>query len=146
MLRKKQYHSLSSSIAGIYRHSRNNINRYIKSNGIRGTQNDLIMHLYDHPGLSQRQIARDLCVDPSLLARDLKALIEQGLVSREQNPSDRRVNIITLTEKGADIAQDRIKAINGWWAELFDENPQIDPECFYTELRCVYNRLLTADA
>ncbi|WP_158332587.1 hypothetical protein [Bifidobacterium coryneforme] len=51
-----------------------------------------------------------------------------------------------MTGKGSDIAQDRIKAINGWWAELFDENPQIDPEGFYKELRCVYNRLLTADA
>lgn len=146
MLKKKQYHNLSGCIAGIYRHSKNDINRYVKDNSIRGSQNDLIMYLYDHPGLSQRQIARDLCVDPSLLARDLKTLTDQGLVSREQNPADRRVNIIALTREGADMARDRIKAVNNWWIELFEQNPQIDPQGFHDELRCVYNRLLATDA
>lgn len=142
MLKKSHYHNLSSCIAGIYRHARNDASRYAGDSTLRGTQGDLMVYLYDHPGLSQRQIARDLCVDPSLLARDLKALKSLGLVSREQNPADHRVNIIALTESGADIARKRIKSVNNWWIDLFKQNPDIDPETFQTELRCVYNRLL----
>ena len=81
-------------------------------------------------------------MDPSLLARDLKALKAQGLVSREQNPADHRVNIIALTRSGADMARKRIRLVNNWWIDLFKQNPDIDPETFQTELRCVYNRLL----
>ncbi len=142
MLKKSHYHNLSSCIAGIYRHARNDASRYTGDSTLRGTQGDLIVYLYDHPGLSQRQIARDLCVDPSLLARDLKALKAQGLVSREQNPADHRVNIIALTRSGADIARKRIRSVNNWWIDLFKQNPDIDPETFQTELHCVYNRLL----
>ncbi|WP_445343048.1 MarR family winged helix-turn-helix transcriptional regulator [Bifidobacterium sp. ESL0819] len=142
MLKKSHYHNLSTCIAGIYRHARNDASQYTGESILRGTQGDLIVYLYDHPGLSQRQIARDLCVDPSLLARDLKALKAQGLVSSEQNPADHRVNIIALTRPGADIARRRIRSINNWWTDLFNQNPDINPETFQAELRCVYNRLL----
>ena len=60
----------------------------------------------------------------------------------EQNPADHRVNIIALTRSGADIARRRIRSVNNWWIDLFKQNPDIDPETFQSELRCVYNRLL----
>lgn len=146
MLKKKQYHNLNANIMGIYRHFKNDTNRFLGDSSVKGTQGDLITYLYDHPGLSQRQIARDLCVDPSLLARDLKILSDQGLVEREQNPADRRVNIIALTRKGSDKARGRIKALNNWWTELFEQNPDMDPEQIQRDLRRIYNRLLAMDA
>ncbi|WP_340469295.1 MarR family winged helix-turn-helix transcriptional regulator [Bifidobacterium favimelis] len=145
MLKKKQYHQLSASISGIYRHSKIDFNRQTMEESVRGTQNDLIMYLSDHPGLSQRQIAKDLCIDPSLLARDLKILTDSGYVTRQQNEADRRVNVINLSETGVKLAKTRIAAINKWWSDLFAQNPGIDPDAFHKELRAVYNKLLAGD-
>lgn len=145
MLKKKQYHELTNCISGIYRHSKIDFNRRTMEASVRGTQNDLIVYLSDHPGLSQRQIAKDLCIDPSLLARDLKILTDSGYVTRQQNKADRRVNVINLSEAGAKLAKSRIAAINKWWSDLFTQNPGIDPETFWKELRTVYNKLLAGD-
>lgn len=42
-------------------------------------------------------------IDKGLLSRNLKALAEMGLVATESDPTDLRVQVISLTEKGREM-------------------------------------------
>lgn len=55
--------------------------------------------------LPMRQLARRLGCDSSYVTALVDALEERGLAVREQHPSDRRVKVIALTEKGQEVAE-----------------------------------------
>ena len=48
----------------------------------------------------------------------LDRLVQQGLIQRTENPDDRRVKQISLTEKGAEKFQESLRARTDWLAEL----------------------------
>lgn len=50
---------------------------------------------------SQRDLASAMDIDPSDLVTVLGALEEAGLLSREPDPSDRRRNLLSVTDEGA---------------------------------------------
>lgn len=80
----------SQYIAGIYRRSKNETNRQLTALNIRATQSDLMMFIAEHPGRQQQQIAREMSVDASLLARDLTVLTQKGWVTRTPSTTDGR--------------------------------------------------------
>lgn len=55
--------------------------------------------------LPMRQLARRLGCDNSYVTSLVDALEERGLAVREQHPTDRRVKVIALTDKGKDVAR-----------------------------------------
>ena len=52
---------------------------------------------------SSRKLAEALGVTPANVTGIVDRLVEQGLVSRRENPDDRRMLIIELTEKGDNL-------------------------------------------
>lgn len=50
--------------------------------------------------LSQKQLARDLGLDPASLTRQIKAMEHQGWVRRANDPADNRLTNVELTEAG----------------------------------------------
>jgi DNA-binding MarR family transcriptional regulator len=48
-------------------------------------------------------LAGDLCVDPSVVSRQVAALEAAGLVERTADPADRRASLITATDTGAKV-------------------------------------------
>ncbi|WP_054726238.1 MarR family winged helix-turn-helix transcriptional regulator [Paucilactobacillus hokkaidonensis] len=81
------------------------LNKKITELDVRATQSDLVMFIQDHPGLTQQQIASNMTIDASLLAKDIKLLIDKGWVKRQVNQQDRRAKVITLTATGTELAQ-----------------------------------------
>jgi DNA-binding MarR family transcriptional regulator len=67
------------------------------------------IHAAGRRGVSQTDLARELGRSPSATTRLVDHLQHDDLVSRQPHPSDRRVNLVTLTGKGqamlADVAQ-----------------------------------------
>ncbi len=53
-----------------------------------------------------RQIAEDLQLDAAYLSRTLKAFREQGLLTTQADPLDKRSQTITLTQEGRAVAAD----------------------------------------
>lgn len=62
-----------------------------------------IMQVYRHPGITQDGIAMNAVMDKGTTARSIKQLEESGLIVREVDEKDRRVNHIYPTEKAYDI-------------------------------------------
>jgi DNA-binding MarR family transcriptional regulator len=48
----------------------------------------------------------------------LDRLVHQELIERSEDPSDRRVKQVVLTEKGRQVLQEAIRARQGWLSDL----------------------------
>ncbi|GEO69622.1 MarR family winged helix-turn-helix transcriptional regulator [Levilactobacillus acidifarinae] len=136
-----QYHHFSQYVAGIYRRSKNDFNRQIEGLDVRATQSDLLMFIYEHPGRQQVQIAQEMSVDPSLLARDLTVLTQKGWITRTPSSTDRRAKEITLTAAGVTLAQQLTATMATWWRQLFAESG-LDADQLDQQLAAVYQVLL----
>ena len=69
------------------------------------------------PGSSQDEIARELCVNKSTVARNLNYLEEKGYISRHYLPNDKRQISVHPTEKML-AALPEIKKVSIEWMEL----------------------------
>jgi MarR family transcriptional regulator, organic hydroperoxide resistance regulator len=56
----------------------------------------------EHP-ISQKELAKRLQCNPSTVVDPTDRLEEAGLVVRRRKPSDRRVNVLVVTPKGASV-------------------------------------------
>jgi DNA-binding MarR family transcriptional regulator len=56
----------------------------------------------DHP-ISQKELAKRLHCNPSTVVDPTDRLEEAGLVTRRPKPSDRRVNVLVVTARGASV-------------------------------------------
>ena len=62
--------------------------------------------------LRMRRIAELLQCDPSNVTGIVDRLAARGLVSREQDPGDRRVKRIALTPRGQEVADDLARSLD----------------------------------
>lgn len=58
-----------------------------------------VLSICRHPGISQEQLARHICLNKSNVARSLATLEENGFVERRQSDADKRVTLVYPTEK-----------------------------------------------
>ncbi len=70
-------------------------------------QHELLANLLSAPeqGLTQGQLAELLFVTKGNITGLVKRLESRGLLERTSSESDRRVNYVTLTEEGRELAQ-----------------------------------------
>jgi DNA-binding MarR family transcriptional regulator len=72
-----------------------------------------------------KNLAAALKVTPSNLTGVIDRLVEQGLVSRTENPEDRRMMLLKATEKGESLVSDlRERRINSLSQALSGLDPQ----------------------
>lgn len=60
----------------------------------------VLINLKAHPGASQRAIAQAMGITEATLTHHLNVMDGEGLVSRQRDPSNRRVHVLQLTEAG----------------------------------------------
>ncbi len=63
-------------------------------------QPEILEYLNDHGGCSQRELADFLGVTPASIATSLKRMSKAGFIKRTADKADRRINRMSLTEKG----------------------------------------------
>ena len=79
------------------------------------------MELYHHDGVSQDFLAQKAAMDKSTAARAIQKLEAAGLVRREQNPQDKRENLVYLTEAGREI-HPYVKQLMSQWFQMVTED------------------------
>jgi len=98
------------------------------------TQSGILCLLIEEGALSMTKISKAFDVDNSAITSMVDRLEREGFVSREPHPSDRRVNLITITESGiAEVS----KA-----GEIIKETNEKIKEGFSEEEVDVYRRVL----
>ena len=70
------------------------------SRGLTTTQLRLIFILRQGDGVSISSLAQSMGLSPSAMTGIIDRLVEQGLVSRQENPEDRRIVELRATDRG----------------------------------------------
>ena len=91
-------------------------------------------------GCSQEDIARELCVNKSTVARTLNYLEEKGYVSRTPQPNDRRQFSVSPTEKMLAVLPEIKEASAEWRLIVSKDIPQDEFDVFISVLERMHER------
>lgn len=91
-------------LGAVHRHIRSRWAERIRAYDVTPPQAAALRTLASAPGLSLRELARQIEAEPINLSRTLEPLEERGLVCREPRPNDRRAHALVLTPRGLDLA------------------------------------------
>jgi len=87
-----------------------------------------LMALYRKDSVSQEELSEMLHMDKGTTARALNPLEKNGWVKRKQNPKNRRINIVSLTEKAVGMEDEVFSYALKWNEIIFDGINREDQE------------------
>jgi DNA-binding MarR family transcriptional regulator len=91
---------------------------YAKNNGLTMAQFGAMLRIYHKGACGVSDIGSDLGVTNSAASQMLERLVQLKLITRTEDPTDRRVKQIVLTEKGNLIFQESSLAFQTWMEDL----------------------------
>lgn len=120
----KLLNNISRSQA-IYRNSR------VSAEDLQGSHYAFVLAVCREPGRSQEELARELCVNKSTVARSINYLEEKGYVSRTPLPQDKRQFSVFPTEKALRVLPEIRAASSEWMKRLSEGISQSELETFH---------------
>lgn len=109
----KMLNNISRSQA-IYRHNR------ISAEDLQTGHYAFVLAICREPGRSQEELARELCINKSTVARNINYLEEKRYISRNPLPNDKRQFAVYPTPKMLDVLPE-IKEASGEWMKLLSQ-------------------------
>jgi DNA-binding MarR family transcriptional regulator len=91
---------------------------YARDRGLTVAQLGAMFHIYQKGACGVSDIGSDLGVTNSAASQMLERLVQLKLITRSEDPTDRRVKQILLTDKGRQILQASSKANQVWLEDL----------------------------
>ena len=82
----------------------------IGRDGPTAPQYGVMLAIYQNPGMSQSQLIKLQGIDRSTLAEMIKRLVRQGLLARSRTSTDKRADMLTVTELGEQVLRDNLDA------------------------------------
>lgn len=89
----------------------------------------IIIFLSKNENVNQESISKRYMIDKGMVAKTLTRLEDKGFIKREQNPNNKRENIISLTEKSAYIMKYINAIFDDWNKILYGEMSKADIDC-----------------
>ncbi|MCL6457622.1 MAG: MarR family transcriptional regulator [Gorillibacterium sp.] len=111
---KESYESVGKWISVIDRHTQMYVSRSLRHFGVGAGQLPFLIRLYKIDGVSQDYLAKELVVDKATVTRAVQSLEESGLITRRPCESDRRKNLVFLTEKARAAKEEIERAMQSW--------------------------------
>ncbi|EAD9710844.1 MarR family transcriptional regulator [Listeria monocytogenes] len=113
--------SLAKAIAIIHRSESTFKNKKLLETGLNIGQLRYLWTLYKEDGISQESMAKRFMVDKASVTRHIKRLEELGMIRREIDAKDRRIQRIFVTETGFQM-RDLIEEVTAQWSALLTAN------------------------
>lgn len=110
--------TLQEWIQVLMRYSMRNFLRYARESGFSMSHFGAIFYIHRIGSCGVTEIGEHLGVTSAAASQMLERLVQQGLVLRAEDPEDRRVKRIELTEKGQQILEEGIRTRQGWLNDL----------------------------
>ena len=88
--------------------------------GLKGCHASYLMEICAHPGISQDQLAKRICINKSNVARQAATLEEEGFLIRIPSPTDKRIMELHPTQKTLDLLPEISSVLKGWEALITD--------------------------
>ena len=103
----------------VYMHnSMSNFFHYSKESGLSMSQIGVLFQVLHKGNSAVSGIGEELGITCAAASQMLERLVKQGLILRSEDPSDRRMKQIVLTDKGRQVVQQSIYARQGWFGNL----------------------------
>ncbi len=123
------------------RNSTRNFIRYARESGLSISHFAAIFHLYRNGSCGVTEIGEQLGVTSAAASQMLERLVQQGVVLRTEDPKDRRVKRIVLTDKGRRILEEAIRARQSWLEELAHSLSDSEKETVTSALTLLIGRV-----
>jgi DNA-binding MarR family transcriptional regulator len=112
------------------RRSMLNFIHYSKGSGLSMSQIGALFYIHHRGACGVSEVGDDLGVTSAAASQMLERLVHQNLISRSEDPRDRRVKQILLTPRGRQVLRDSLHARQHWLGGLAnslneDEKEQI---------------------
>ena len=101
----------------------------------------VLYHLWKEDGLSQQELCNRTFRDKPSITRLIDNLEKQHLVQRVASPTDRRINLVQLTDTAKDLQQITIDLANQTMAEALVGVDKKDIETLKSVFQKVYDNL-----
>ncbi|HEX3812870.1 MAG TPA: MarR family transcriptional regulator [Mycobacteriales bacterium] len=95
----------------------------------------VLLRLEEEPVRAQAALAQSIGADKTRIIGVLDDLQDRGLISRERDPADRRVHLVSLSEKGGRVRAAAQAAIQRREDALLTRIPAVDRKPFLRALR-----------
>ena len=82
--------------------------------GLKGFHTGYLSRICNNPGISQDQLAKNMLVDKSTVARQAAVLEDSGFITRTPSARDKRVLQLYPTEKALALLPEIRKTVNEW--------------------------------
>jgi DNA-binding MarR family transcriptional regulator len=91
---------------------------YARESGLSMSQLGALFHIHRIGSSGVTDLGDHLGVTSAAASQMLERLVKQGLILRSEDPSDRRVKQIVLTDKGLQVLRESIHAHQDWLYDL----------------------------
>lgn len=109
--KKRQFALL---VTGLRHHFQANCAVRLKEVGLTQGLMYFVLYVGTHEGCTQTEMNNALCVDVGYSTRSVAKLVEAGLMDRRPNPTDRRSNLLYLTDGGAEAFSFVVSLMEEW--------------------------------
>ncbi len=113
---------------------------YARESGLSLPQLGALFQVHRRGCSGVTELGDDLGVTSSAASQMLERLVQQGFVLRSEDPSDRRVKQIILTDKGLQVLQESLHARQGWLHDLADTLSDSEKEATIIALNVLIDR------
>ena len=113
--------------------------QFSKDSGLTLPQMSALFHLHHGSSCGVSDIGELLGVTNAAASQMVDRLVQYELIERSEDPVDRRVKQLRLTEKGRDVVQESIEARRRWMEKLTNALTHDEQESIITGLTILTN-------
>ena len=132
--------TLQKWIGVFMQRSMRDIMGYARDSGISMSQLGALFQIHRRGSGGVTDLGDNLGVTSSAASQLLERLVHQGLILRSEDPSDRRVKQIVLTDKGRQVLEASIRARQGWLSDLAEVLSDSEKETMITALNILIDK------
>ena len=113
---------------------------YMKENDLSMSQVGALFQIH-HGRSNVSDLGEGLGISIAAASQMLERLVQQGLIVRSEDPDDRRVKKLVLTDKGCRVMQESVRARQEWLAELVSSLAPAEKERIAAALQIMIERV-----
>ena len=91
---------------------------HARESGLSMSMIGALFHLHRAESIGVTDLGEHLGVTSAAASQMLERLVQQDLIERSEDPNDRRVKKLLLTEKGCQVLDEGLRAQKGWLIEF----------------------------
>jgi len=113
---------------------------YVRESGLSMSQLGALFQIHHRESSGVTDLGDKLGVTSSAASQLLERLVQQELILRSEDPSDRRVKQLILTEKGHQVLQESIRARQSWLSDLAETLSDCEKEAIIAALNILIDK------